>query len=283
MKIVLGSVQFGCDYGISNQQGQVAATELNLLLASAKQAGIELIDTAPAYGESEQVLGQHAKGFAFVSKIPPNCAISDIVLCCQNSLNALNVNKLDALMLHHGEHLLGKDGDAIYQQLLACKNQGLATKIGCSVFSAAQAHAISKKYAIDIVQIPASIFDQGILKSGLLDDLKAQNIEVHIRSLFLQGVLFFSVEELPEHLQELADKISYLSAQTQQHQQERIALALSPFVQHPQIDKLVLGCCSQQELAEILTAYRKAQIIKWPYQHMAVDNDQLTKPSLWPQ
>jgi len=284
MKIALGAVQFGCDYGISNQYGKVSDQELTKILALANQAGITHIDTAPAYGNSEQRLGKHqaAKLFDYISKIPPNCAIKDIISCCKSSLSSLNTQKLSTLMLHHGEHLLGENSENIYQQLLLAKQQGLCNKIGCSVYSAKQALEISKYFQIDVVQIPASIFDQEIFQDNILAQLKSKGIEVHIRSLFLQGAIFLNEKNLPSHLIDLTDKLIQLKEFSKKYKQSIVTLALAPFVQHKQIDKVILGCCHHLELKQIITDYQAAELLKWPYKKLAVIQETLIKPSLWP-
>ena len=295
MKIALGSVQFGCDYGISNQQGQVSTAELNKILVLAKHAGIKVIDTAPAYGNSEQALGEQslASAFNFVSKIPPNCAIDEMITGFNHSLQALKSEQLSALMLHHGEQLLSHNGPAIYQKLLSVKQQGLSRKIGCSVYSAQEALAISEKYAIDIVQIPGNIFDQGIFQNGILAKLSAKNIEVHIRSLFLQGVVFLKENNLPLALKKLAPHLKTLehyatklsAAQPQgsniNSNTALIALVLAPFVQNQAIDKLVLGCCSAEELQQIITAYQLAKNLTFDYSDFAMTEPSIINPSLW--
>ena len=284
MKIALGSVQFGCNYGISNIKGQVSTKELKVILDVANQAGITLIDTAPAYGDSEQRLGmqQPIKRFSYISKIPPQCEVEHIISCCKLSIASLKTEKLFALILHHGSHLLGRSGNRIYQQLQLAKQQGLCEKIGCSAYSAQQALEISKRFNIDVVQIPASIFDQGIFQSDILNQLKSRNIEIHVRSVFLQGAIFLNKNNLPEHLNNLGGKLNQLKIYSHKFQKSIVALALSPFVQHPQIDKIVLGCCHHIELKEIINDYNAAMILKWPYEKMAITQENLIKPNLWP-
>jgi len=292
MKIALGSVQFGCDYGISNQYGQVKKLELSKILALAKSAGIELIDTAPAYGNSEQVLGEQATGnaFNFISKVPPNLDPKNIISCIKGSLQALKTKQLSALMLHHGNELLAENGQVIYQQLLSAKQQGLSKKIGCSVYSAKEALTISNKFDLDIVQIPANIFDQGIFQEDILAQLKLKKIEVHIRSLFLQGAVFLNKANLPlalktlaPHLNTLARYATQLSVENPQYT-NRIALiayALMPFVKNKYIDKLVVGCCSADELQQILIAYQLAKNLDFDFSALAITEPSIINPSLW--
>jgi aryl-alcohol dehydrogenase-like predicted oxidoreductase len=290
MKITLGSVQFGCDYGVSNQSGQVSNSEIKNILNYATEVGISLIDTAPAYGNSEQNLGAQkaSKCFDFVSKIPPDCHVKEIVSCCKKSLADLNCQQLSGLMLHHGEQLLQAEGDEIYHQLLATKNKGLTKKIGCSVYSAKQALEISKKYPIDIVQIPANIFDQEIFQDNILSQLKQQKIEIHIRSLFLQGAIFLTKESLPEYLAPLMPYLAQLTKFTEQYANTNkntvlIAYALAPFIQKKEIDKLVLGSCSVKELKQIVSAVQLAKKLSFDYKKFAISDPKIINPSLWNQ
>ncbi|GAA0815573.1 aldo/keto reductase [Colwellia asteriadis] len=283
MKIALGSVQFGCNYGISNQLGQVSHTEIGNILALAKQHNITVIDTAPAYGNSEKVLGlqKQSKSFSFVTKVPPQLSISKLVASCQNSLKDLDTQKLSGLMLHHGEALLGGEGNKIYQQLQLAKKKGLTEKIGCSVYSAKQAIEISNKFDIDIIQLPGNIFDQEILGEVVGKTLKEKNIEIHVRSLFLQGVVFLQPNTLPEHLKILAPKLAKLKQVSVEKNKSMISLTLSPFIKSKYIDKLVIGCCSSLELKEIIQGYHSAIDLDWGYDSFAVTDEKIIKPSLW--
>lgn len=288
MKVALGSVQFGCDYGISNQSGQVDSLSLQQILDYAHDKGIELIDTAPAYGNSEKNLGKQlaAKNFSFVSKIPPDCQLENIVTCCQTSLHHLKSKKLYGLMLHHGEQLLSHDGDKIYQQLQLTKERGLTDKIGCSVYSAEHAIEISNKFSIDLIQLPANIFDQGIFHGDILNQLKRKGIEIHIRSLFLQGAIFLTNKSLPKYLISLAPYLTKLTKLTEQYPNEQkntvlIALALAPFIQNDAIDQLVLGSCSPLELKQIITAYQLAENIAYDFKEFAITDPKIINPSLW--
>ncbi|MBU2892937.1 aldo/keto reductase [Colwellia sp. D2M02] len=288
MKIALGSVQFGCNYGISNQLGQVSHTEIGNILALAKQHNITVIDTAPAYGDSESRLGRQsiASDFNFVSKIAPDCEPQHIIASCQHSLAQLKTKQLSALMLHHGKQLLGVNGDNIYQELVIAKQQQLTAKIGCSVYSAQEAITLSKKFPLDIVQIPANIFDQGIFANNALQQLAEQKIEVHIRSLFLQGVIFLEPAALPPALKPLRIKLKHLNTLAQQQNNHdittaKIAVALAPFIKESTINKLVIGCCSTGELQQIITAYELAKTITYDFSQFAEADENIINPSRW--
>ncbi|MFT5755349.1 MAG: aryl-alcohol dehydrogenase-like predicted oxidoreductase [Alteromonadaceae bacterium] len=285
MKIALGSVQFGCDYGISNEAGQVNRTELATILAYASNVGISLIDTAPAYGNSEIELGSSCfkHNFSFVSKISPDCPIENIVSSSETSIRSLKIHKLDALLLHHGEQLLSDKGDLIYEQLLKVKNHNrLTKKIGCSVYSPKEALTIVERYNVDIVQIPASIFDQRVFQDDILAKLKEKDIEVHVRSLFLQGALFLPPNKLPLHLEKLKPVLKKLNTALIENKTDILTLAIAPFVQNKNIDKIVLGCCSLKQLKEIITAYKNAKTLSFAYRDHAIFDENIINPSLWP-
>jgi aryl-alcohol dehydrogenase-like predicted oxidoreductase len=285
-KLALGTVQFGLAYGVSNATGKVSTKEVGKILTLAKKAGISLLDTAQAYGDSESVLGTKAytKICDVVSKIPPHCAISDFTNQVKTSLNHLQIVQLYGLLLHQGDTLLGEHGKAIYQQLVKIKQQDkLCKKIGCSLYCPQQAISISRRYKLDLMQLPANLFDQRIFANNTLAILKQQGIEIHVRSLFLQGALFIPCNELPEHLLPLKPILTKIHALVGTNKQDLIAYALAPFIQNKAIDKIVIGCCSSQELAEIIAAYEQAHTINYPFQFCAIDDENIILPSNWPQ
>ena len=138
-RLALGTVQFGLPYGIANHSGQVSRAEANDMLQYALANGIDTLDTAIAYGDSETCLGEvGAQGFNVVTKLP---ALPDR---CENvinwtqqqvsmSLSRLGVTKVYGLLLHRSEQLLGSNGVALYQSLQALKDNGQVQKVGISI------------------------------------------------------------------------------------------------------------------------------------------------------
>lgn len=203
MKLALGTVQFGLDYGIANQRGQVSQDEARSILDHAKAHGIGTLDTAINYGNSEQRLGEiGVMGWQVISKLP---ALPDqcqdvetwVRSEVQASLERLRITSLRGLLLHRPEQLLGKHGEKIYQALLTLKQQGLVEKTGVSIYDPAELDPLAQRFQLDIVQAPFNILDRRLITSGWLDRLAQMNIELHTRSLFLQGLLLMPAAKRP--------------------------------------------------------------------------------------
>jgi aryl-alcohol dehydrogenase-like predicted oxidoreductase len=202
-RIVLGTVQFGLPYGIANQNGQVSRSETAAILDHAWSAGLDTLDTAIAYGESEQRLGEiNVEKWRVITKlsaIPENC--SDVTSWAQksllSSLERLRIPKLYGMLLHRSKDLLGPHGDSLYNALLAGKDQGFVEKIGVSIYDPKELDSLPTKFKFDLVQAPYNIIDRRLALSGWLTKLHQAGTEIHVRSVFLQGLLLMKAEKKP--------------------------------------------------------------------------------------
>ncbi len=188
-KLGLGTVQFGQPYGVSNTHGQVSAREAAAILTNAAQAGIRLLDTAANYGEAEAVLARlDIAAFRVVSKtIGLKLGLDAVIARARQSAAAL---KADTLLVHAASDLLGPDGDALWSALHRLRDEGVFRKIGISVYVADDPAALAARFRPDVMQLPFSLLDQRLLANGTLTRLADLGVEIHARSLFLQGLLF---------------------------------------------------------------------------------------------
>ncbi len=194
-RLALGTVQFGIPYGIANRAGQVSRDEADAILHHAWSVGIDTIDTAISYGVSEQRLGDiGVRPWKIVTKlpvIPESC--TDVAAwvqeSVQGSLARLGIPTLHALLLHCSQQLLGPQGDALWSALLVLKERGLVEKVGVSIYAPDELDAVWPKFRVDVVQAPFNILDRRISSSGWLNRLSAAGTEIHVRSVFLQGLL----------------------------------------------------------------------------------------------
>lgn len=201
-RLALGTVQFGLRYGVANVSGQVRPTEVAAILAGARASGAEMLDTAIAYGDSEATLG--AAGVAewkIVTKLPalpagcpdPVAWVRDEV---RGSLDRLGVESVQAVLLHRPAQLLDSQGAALLEGLDILKREGLAQQTGISIYAPAELDALAG-FPIDVVQLPFNIMDARWRRSGWLERLYAQGVEVHARSIFLQGLLLMAPDRRP--------------------------------------------------------------------------------------
>ena len=203
-KLGLGTVQWGLPYGVANQHGITTPETVTALLGEAGQYGIAVLDTASLYGKSEAVLGMNPlEGFKVVTKTPrfTTLHISDIEAnqlgaTFQQSLNLLKCKKTYALLIHHADNLLVPGGDKLLAAMRQLKEKGLIEKIGVSVYDSTQVDALLKKFTPDLIQLPLNVMDQRMLASGHLELLKNKGVEIHVRSVFLQGLLLMPLSNI---------------------------------------------------------------------------------------
>ena len=221
MKLALGTVQFGLRYGVANTTGQPAEAEVVDILQHAAGAGVAVLDTACLYGDSEAVLGRCLPAghrFKIVTKTPKFTGIDGATAATvlkaafAESCQRLRLPRLYGLLAHDANDLIGSEGDAIWQAMQELQAEKHVLRIGASVYNGSQIDALLQRYPIDLVQLPLSVLDQRLIQSGHLDRLAERNIEVHVRSAFLQGALLMPPDHLPAHLAGLRPCLEQISA-----------------------------------------------------------------------
>ena len=284
-KLALGTVQFGLPYGIANQKGQVAQFEVQEILDLARANGINTLDTAIAYGESERVLGAMAlDGFDIITKlpsVPDNCTdISGWVEReLEGSLSRLNVSKVDGLLLHSPSQLTSAIGQTLYETLLKKKNEGVVRSIGVSVYSPDELFLLIESFQFDLIQAPFNIIDSRLKEAGLFEKLASSGTQLHVRSVFMQGLLLMSAASRPE-------KFNHWSSLWSNWEQWLSETGLTPLqaclryvLSISEIEKVVVGVDSLLQLKEILSALEGDCSIPPPTLNCSDPN--LLNPSLW--
>jgi len=285
-RLALGTVQFGLDYGVANQTGQVEYSEVEQILSVAKANGICVLDTAIAYGTSEDVLGTAGiDGFRVVTKLPSlPVDQSDIAAFVRDrvgsSLNRLGQERLYGLLLHRSQDLLGFNGTQLIRSIADLKNDGFVQKIGVSIYSPDELEVVRNKIKIDLVQAPLNVVDRRLETSGWLDCLKDDGIEVHTRSAFLQGLLLMERNKIPQKFY----RWSSLWDMWYENLRESGASPLEACLAYPlslkQVDKVVVGVDSVKHLNAILTA--ASSVYRAPDTSFMLSTDtNLINPSNW--
>jgi aryl-alcohol dehydrogenase-like predicted oxidoreductase len=281
-------------YGIANTKGQASPAEVARLLDLAKDQGIRLIDTAKAYGTAETVLGaQRAaeRGFRIVTKTLPTRSLSfgdeeiaRITGAFGESLQSLNTDHVYALLVHRPEELLSRGGGRLWSALQALKERGQVRKVGVSAYDPEQLKGILPRYSIDIVQIPFNLYDQRFKRSGMLNRLKESGIEVHARSAFLQGLLLMRPEALPAHFESIRSHHARLHQRIEQSKSSALEVSLAFCLGQPEIDVVVVGCETADQLSEIL--FRSDLLpsdFLGSFAPFNVDDPDIVLPPNWPK
>ena len=207
-KIGLGSVQFGIPYGVSNNEGQTSPEEVTKILNYANKFGIAIIDTASAYGNAEEILGENdLNNFKIISKFIPREGSNSISFQLNESLSNLKIDSLYGYLAHRPLNLINNQNQ--WEELLVLKQEKKINKIGFSLNEPREFELLFQKGMIpDLIQVPYNYFDNRF--KDILLDLKANGCEIHTRSAFLQGLFFTNVKKLPSFFDEVKEEISEL-------------------------------------------------------------------------
>lgn len=255
-KICIGTAQFGLNYGIANKsQKAVDKEETFRILRYAFEQGIDSLDTAYAYGESEILIGEFSRNsnmsFNIVSKFsrPDNFNSGTVAGSVTESLARLKQKKIRGYLIHSFKDFC--DYPQIWESLKECKKSGYIEKIGFSLYNPSELdYLISRKIEFDIIQVPYSIFDRRFEK--YFPKLKKLNISVYTRSVFLQGLAFLSPEDLKGNLEEAREILRKLHSFCLSRDIRVNALFLNFALANPDIDKVVIGVDSLKQLNDNL-------------------------------
>jgi aryl-alcohol dehydrogenase-like predicted oxidoreductase len=254
-KICLGSVQFGQAYGISNTSGQVGVSELQDILEFASVHGIRFIDTAKAYGQAENVLSPHAKKFQILTKLSGieerniDDVVASVVADVSDSLMKLGIPRLHALLLHRERDLLGTRADIVWAAMQKVKQSGLAEKIGVSSQDPIDLKDVLSRFSLDFVQAPYNLTDGRFFTNDLLSHFIG--VEIQVRSVFLQGLLFFKPGLQPKKLSFANRELNAIWKFASALGAPPAQLSLSAALTRKEIDQVVIGVTSRAELQEI--------------------------------
>ncbi len=283
-KIVLGSVQFGEKYGISNVSGQTSIHQVYKILDYALINSINTIDTAPSYGGSEEIIGNILNDkWKIITKTRYSngeVEFEEIVSNFNESLKKLKVDSVHGLLVHNGDQLLGKDGELIFSAMKKLKDLGVVDKIGVSVYDSIQIKKIINKFEIDIIQLPFNIFDQRLLKDGTLHDLKNKNIEIHARSIFLQGLLLMDIKSIPAYFNPILDTLKKYHTEARYLSMTNLEFALSFVNSVKEIDCLVIGVETLKHLEDMVnSSFLDLDVEK--FKSLAIYDKKFINPSNW--
>lgn len=277
-RLGIGTVQFGQAYGVSNMRGQVPLAEARTILARAARAGVGLLDTAANYGDAEQVLAQaDTSAFRIVTKtISVSHGVEAVIARARRSIVALG--RVDLLLVHAVSDLLGAQGEELWTALRRLRDEGAVGGIGISAYVADDPAALARRFRPDAMQVPFSLLDQRLLRDGSLARLKELDVEVHARSVFLQGLLF--LENPPENLRAAAPLLKDVRDRIMAAGTTPLAAALGYVLSRPEVAVAVTGVTSLKELEEILAAAAApVPALDWP--SFALTDARLLTPSLW--
>lgn len=276
-KLGIGTAQFGADYGISNRSGQTSSKEAGEILDEAYRVGIEIVDTASAYGDSESVVGAHGAGrFKVVTKFMPSPGQKPLKERLNRSLKRLNISSLYGYLAHRPMELLKNRSD--WDELMLLKESGLIQKAGYSLNSPSElSELLDAGYLPDLVQAPFNYLDRRFRDSFIA--LQKKGCEIHARSVFLQGLFFLDMEELDPYFEPLAETLKELQSTT-----GNLPAALIQFTANqPFIDRIILGVESKKQLLQNIEAFESGTRETLPDTGVENIPESILMPMNWPK
>ena len=287
-KLILGTVQFGLRYGINNTIGKLTEDQVFELLETAYDLGVRTLDTAEAYGNAHSVISnfhkQSKKRFNIISKYSSsNFDYSiDLVERIQVHCSNFNVNYLEGYMFHsYNDFKMNINNNP--NVLDNIKNSGLVKKIGVSAYSNNEIEDLLNFKNINLIQLPFNLFDNEYQRKEILEKAKKRNVEIHTRSVFLQGLFFKDINTLTNCLLPLKNNLSELSLILKNNNISIESLALNYPLNKTYIDKVLIGVDSLEQLKNNIKAtendfdksiYEKIDCIQ-------IKNTKLLNPSNW--
>lgn len=272
-KLVLGTVQFGLQYGI-NSAGRPSAENVSDILIEAKKGGVDILDTSSAYGDAEEVLGavKAADKFEIVSKYP-KCEKS-IEESFNKSLKVLGADHLYGYLLHHFE--VYKENKQIWNDFVRLQKEGKVDRIGFSLYEPWELDTIlNDGIPFSLIQVPYNIFDRQF--EPYFKQLKAMGVEIHVRSTFLQGLFFKDRSTLPEKLLPLKKYLVQLDEYALGKGITVGELALNYNIQNPYIDGVLIGVDNKEQLIQNFASVKDEGIEL----DIKVEDTELLKPVNW--
>ncbi len=251
-KIVLGTANFGLEYGIANKK-KLGEDEVYSILEKACELGVTTVDTASAYGDAEKVVGKFfrkkGKCFEVITKLPAHDYHSpgDVKRDIDTALNNMSVDSIDYLLLHsYGTY--EKYGNTVFPVLNEYKELGIIGHIGISVYHPFEINNVMESgRGISAVELPLNMFDRRFIKGECLSALIRKNIKVFARSVFMQGLFFMEDSKLDNFFNPVKGRIKRIRELSEAYQIPIEKMAMS-FVLSNSVDGIVLGVDSVEHL-----------------------------------
>ncbi|HLO75198.1 MAG TPA: aldo/keto reductase [Magnetospirillum sp.] len=285
--LALGAVQLGLAYGVSRDSD--ALPDGNAILTAAEEAGIGLVDTAPHYGCSEQVIGAYlaahpGSALRVVSKLHPEGDVgsADAVFTQVEQSVARIGRPLEAVLLHKCA-LLDRWNGPIGQGLARARAAGLTAGLGVSVYGPDHFALALGIADITMIQAPMNVLDRRLVAAGLLDRAAEQGVQVVLRSAFLQGLLLMEPQRLPPGMGFAVPAVSAFRQVCARWNADPAAVALAAVRRLAPAARMVVGCHNVAQLTANLDALDQPPPAECVAAALALPqgDNRLVNPHLW--
>ena len=282
-KIALGSAQFGMDYGITNSRGRIKQEKINELLGLAHRSGIRTIDTAQTYGCSENAIGDYLsknpnEHWKIVTKVSAD--FENLREALAGSYDRLTIPPY-ALLAHSAELFLEHD---FQNQILALRSEGLVQAVGVSLYTEIEIEQVlGAAYCPELIQLPINILDTRLYHGGSLKKIYERGVDIHARSVFLQGLFYLPESEVERRFPEAYSTIEKLRLIAHEVDLELSELSLLWLLGIQEISSVIIGVDSPAHLSrhlETLTKGVDSQVFEAALA-IRFTNPKILNPSLW--
>jgi aryl-alcohol dehydrogenase-like predicted oxidoreductase len=291
MNLGLGTAQFGMRYGVTNKDGRTGEAEVQRILDVCRRSSVTLIDTACLYGESESILGRLVPAnndYRIVTKTAQigrsrirKEDVASIASSIDDSFRRLRRRRIYGLLVHSAADLFAVGGERLFELVYTAKEDGRAAKIGVSVYSPEQAHELVNRYSVDLVQFPLSLLDQRMVSTGVLAELAAKGIEMHVRSAFLQGVIVEEPQAIPDSLAKLRPHVERIRAAAKEAGMTPAGLALGYLSKFAEVERIIVGVNTLAQLKANLAACQEAVPDGLDFPGFGCTDEELIDPRRW--
>ncbi|WP_396146323.1 aldo/keto reductase [Flavobacterium sp.] len=285
-KIILGTVQFGLNYGINNSKGKPSSDECFEILNRSFDFGITNLDTAEAYGDAHKIIGDFhklnpLKKFKIITKIPHGVILDDVQSKVEQYLKDLEIESIEVLMFHsYDTYIENYNNTDKFESFI---NKGFIKSIGVSVYTNEQIDSLLADKRITVVQLPFNLFDNVNKRGEVIEKLKLSGKMVHTRSPFLQGLFFKETNNLSSFFYPLKEQLEKLNELSEKYNVSISKMALAYSLKQNNIDQVLIGIDSIKQLEDNFLAfqYQLDEKLMSEINAITIENDGLLNPALW--
>jgi aryl-alcohol dehydrogenase-like predicted oxidoreductase len=256
-KLGLGTAQFGLDGGAAGR-GRPPELEVREILAIAARSGLSVLDTGAASAHAEAVLGSvlpRPSCLRVSIKAPRGDRGPDFVEAeARAALGRLGLTGADSIVVQSAGDLFSPYGMALWERLLALRDAGLFNRVGISAYASDDPAGLARRFRPDLIQAPVSLLDQRLLMDGSLAAVKALGVEVHLRSVFLNGLLFLPPDRVPSQYKSAAARLSRARRMIAEGRSDPLQAALGFALSRPEADAVIVGAATAAELQAVVAA-----------------------------
>ena len=295
LKLALGTVQLGMNYGLANSTGRPGLQTAKDILEVSLKGGIQWLDTAIAYGDSEGVVGKCLKMInpelanqgKIITKLPAlnKYSLEELDHLLDSSRRHLERESVDGLLLHDASDLYNAPAEKL-EHFCGYKKNGKAKRLGVSVYTVEQAEYAINNFDIDIIQVPSNLFDRSFLDAGFFSKCKKLKVEVFVRSIFLQGLFFLKKDD--PRLAKIADApkaVEILHEFCREHGCSVAELCFADATRFTNA-KIIIGAELPAQVTENIKmserAFESSSLLEDWDRIRPVTSETLTDPSRWP-